>query len=111
MAEREGAMAEVKLVTPRGEMPTYAATPSGEGPWPGVVVIHDFAGMSQDPRPGRLAGQPGWSGRPDLYQGSMLRCLRTIMRELGTWQGRTFATSRPPAAGWPATTSAPVGSG
>lgn len=81
------------LSTPGGDMPTYLAVPDGNGPWPGVVVVHDFTGMSHDLRSQAdwLASQGYLAAAPDLYHwGSRLRCLWTIMRELGTRRGRTF---------------------
>ncbi len=79
--------------TPRGEMPTYVAAPAAGDPWPGVVVIHDFCGMSHDLRnqANWLAGEGYLAAAPDLYYwGSRLRCLWTIMREIAAGAGRTF---------------------
>jgi carboxymethylenebutenolidase len=86
-------MTEVEIATPYGEMPTYAATPASEGPWPGVVVIHDFTGMSHDLRNQAdwLASEGYFAAAPNLYYwGSRLKCLRTIMRDIGAGRGRTF---------------------
>src|SRR5450759_5865871 len=43
-------MTDVRIPTPHGQMPCYSATPSVDPPWPGVVVIHDAGGMSDDLR-------------------------------------------------------------
>jgi carboxymethylenebutenolidase len=86
-------MSTEMLRTPGGQMPTYVARPADRGPWPGVVVVHDFGGMSHDLRNQAdwLAGEGYLAAAPDLYYwGSRLRCLWTIMREIGAGRGRTF---------------------
>jgi len=86
-------MMDQMIRTPYGQMPAYVAAPAAAGPWPGVVVIHDFAGMSHDLRNQAdwLAGEGYLAAAPDLYYwGSRLRCLRTIMREIAAGAGRTF---------------------
>lgn len=86
-------MGDIAVETPRGPMPAYVATPADEGPWPGVVVVHDFGGMGHDLRAQAdwLAGAGYLAVAPDLYHwGTRLSCLKTIMRDLGARRGRSF---------------------
>jgi dienelactone hydrolase len=81
------------ILAPSGPVPTYVATPATAGPWPGVVLVHDFTGMSHDLRDQAdwLAGAGFLAAAPDLFHwGSRIRCLRTVMRDLGARRGRSF---------------------
>jgi carboxymethylenebutenolidase len=43
-------MTNISYDCPAGPLPAYQAVPSGDGRWPGVVVVHDVLGMSADLR-------------------------------------------------------------
>jgi carboxymethylenebutenolidase len=75
-------------------MLAYVATPQKNGPWPGVVVLHDAAGMSQDLRNQAdwLASEGFLAAAPDLfYPGGKIACIRAIIRDAAARQGKFFA--------------------
>lgn len=83
----------VTVTTDNGDMPTYLAVPEGEGPWPGVVVIHDALGMTTDLRNQAdwLASQGFLAAAPDLYhRGPRLRCMFSTIRDALRREGQSF---------------------
>ena len=79
-----------------GPAPGYLAVPAGsQGPWPGVVVIHESWGLNGDIRAhaDRLAAEGYLALAPDLYRGkSFVRCLRDVFRQLHAGSGSAFDT-------------------
>jgi carboxymethylenebutenolidase len=71
----------------------YLATPTGAGPWPGVVMIHEIFGLDDVMRrhADRLAGWGYLTLAVDLFSsGSTVRCLASTMAAMVRGRGRAF---------------------
>lgn len=75
-----------------GELRAYLAAPRGDGPWPGVVVIQDAFGLSDDIREqaDRLAAGGYLAFAPDLYSGRGIRCVVATLQQSRSGRGPAY---------------------
>jgi carboxymethylenebutenolidase len=83
-------MTDISFTTPDGPLRGYLATPATAGPWPGVVVIHEAFGLTDDIRrqADRLAAEGYLCLAPDLYSAGfgptcLVATFRTLVRGSG----------------------------
>ena len=70
-----------------------AVPPVGDGPWPGVVVIHEAFGLDEDTKQQaeKLAAAGYLAVAPDLFTaGGAMRCLRSTFATLTSGHGPAF---------------------
>jgi len=85
-------MPDLRFPAPSGELRGYLAQPLGDGPYPGVVVIQDVFGLSDDIREqaDRLAAAGYLAFAPDLYSGRGIRCVAATMRASRSGSGPAY---------------------
>ena len=78
--------------TPTRELKGYVAQPRGTGPFPGVVVIMDALGLSDDIRQqaDRLATAGYLAFAPDLYSGRGLKCVVATLKASRAGTGEAY---------------------
>jgi len=68
-----------------GDIPIFFCTPNSDGPWPGIIVIHDALGMTEDlHHHTRWLADSGYLAvAPNLFHwGNRASCLIKTMRDL-----------------------------
>jgi carboxymethylenebutenolidase len=104
-------MSSIELDTPAGPIDALVDVPEGQGPWPGVVVVHDAIGYQPDKEAvsARIAAAGYLTITPNLYaRGGRARCITKVMRAALTKQGpaiedllaaRDYLRDRPDSTG------------
>jgi carboxymethylenebutenolidase len=80
-------------MTTSGDLPAYRAQPDGEGPWPGLVLVHEVFGLEDEMRrhADRLATMGYVVLAPDLLaRGRRIVCLAQTMTALRKGRGQAF---------------------
>jgi carboxymethylenebutenolidase len=86
-------MTTIQIDTPDGPIDALLNLPHGQGPWPGLVVIHDAFGYRRDKEAtNERIAQAGYVAlTPNMYaRGGRVRCITRVMRELMTQRGRAL---------------------
>jgi carboxymethylenebutenolidase len=90
-----GRVTQTSIEVDGGSYPGYLAMPAGDpaGPWPGVVVIHEAFGLTEDMKRAadQIAGHGYLALAPDLFGGkSWIRCVRSAFMQLRAGSGPAF---------------------
>jgi carboxymethylenebutenolidase len=83
----------VRVDAPDGPIQALLSVPEGDGPWPGVVVVHDAVGYGPDNEAtsARIAAAGFVAITPNLYsRGGRARCITRVFREALQQRGRAF---------------------
>jgi carboxymethylenebutenolidase len=77
---------------PAGTLKAYLATPTTAGPWPGVVVVQDALGLSDDIKhqADRLAAAGYLAIAPDLYSAGGRLCVLRTLSASRSGEGRAY---------------------
>ncbi len=84
-------METITIDTPDGPIDALLSVPDGDGPWPGVVVIHDAFGYGPDNESisRRIAAAGYIAVTPNLFaRGGWARCVTRVFREVLIKRGR-----------------------
>jgi carboxymethylenebutenolidase len=86
-------MTTIQIEAPDGPIDALLDIPQGQGPWPGVVVIHDAVGYGPNNEliSQRIAQAGYLALTPNMFaRGGRARCIPRVMRELLTKRGRAL---------------------
>jgi len=86
-------MQTITINAPDGPIDALLSVPDGQGPWPGVVVIHDAIGYRPDNEAisRRIAAAGYLALTPNLFsRGGRARCVPRVFRELLSQRGRAL---------------------
>src|ERR1700738_5407316 len=83
----------IEIDTPAGPIDALLDIPDGQGPWPGVVVIHDAVGYGPNKQSinSHIAAAGYVALTPNMFaRGGWARCVTKVMRQLLTKQGQAL---------------------